>query len=111
MNAREAAKYLGISLRSFYDLGLPCYKYGPRMSRWEKAELDEFKLKCRSTPRKAAGAGHLTVSLAASGSDLRNSFRKAGVALKPKPTTERKVLAFTQNSPASKSQDSHSQEP
>jgi len=59
LTAREAAGLLGISRRAFYDLRLPCYRFGPRLTRWSRADLEEYKNKCRSTStsrRAAAGA-------------------------------------------------------
>ena len=109
--ARKAAEYLGVPVRSFYEFGIPCYKFGPRRSRWDKADLDAFKAKCRSIPQKGAGAGHLTVSFKASATDLRNSFRKVGVALKPKHTTARNPAESTPNGQDSSNLASLSPEP
>lgn len=110
LTARKAAEYLGLNVRSFYELGIPCYKYSPRRSRWDKADLDAFKAQCRSIPQKGAGAGRLTVSFKASATDLRNSFLRAGVALKPKHTTGRNPAESMPSGQDSNSQDSHSPE-
>jgi predicted DNA-binding transcriptional regulator AlpA len=101
LNAKESAAFLGVSVRAFYDLGLPCYKMGPRLTRWARADLEEFKQSCRciSTKTKAAGVSDSAVVLTASVTSLRNSFQKAGAAPRPKRTTARKADVYTLKPP------------
>ena len=107
LTAREAAALLGVSVRAFYDLALPCYKFGPRLTRWARAELEDYKNQCRctSTKPKADGASVSAVVLTASVTSLRSSFRKAGAGPKRKPTTARKADVYSLKQPASKGPD------
>ena len=101
LTAKQSAAVLGIPVRTFYDLGLPCYRYGPRCASWAMSDLKEYQAKCRftSTKPKADGATVSAVALTASVTSLQNSFRKAGAEPKRKPTTDAKVLAFSQKQP------------
>lgn len=91
LKVREVSTQLGISIRAVYDLlhsgRLQYYRLGPRLLRVSQADLDAFKEQCRVTPKskKSVGAPRLTVTLKASDIDLRNSFLRHGVKLKPAP--------------------------
>src|SRR5258707_8168759 len=105
LTARCAAIYLGVPLRTFYALGLPCYRYRPRCTRWALQDLEAYKEKCRSTSTAPKSAG-VSVSTASSPDDvaeLRNSLQRAGAATRPRPTTARKADVYTLKRPASPS--------
>ena len=97
LKAKEAAEWLGVPVRTFYALGIPGIRYTPRCTRWELAELQAYKDKCRYTSikLKPAGASCSTVSLADRDTALRDCFRKVGVELKPKSTIAKKRLGST----------------
>src|SRR3546814_5392632 len=55
---RDAAAFLGVSLRQVYDLAaphgpIPCYRTGRRIT-FDRADLVEYRQKCRSTEIKCA---------------------------------------------------------
>lgn len=93
MNAKQAGAYLhGLSARKVYDLAasgeLDCYRYGAAV-KFEQADLDAYKAKCRSpSTKQAAGSTNLTASSPAlEGSALTAYFRKAGRKSRPTTTT------------------------
>lgn len=100
LTAAEVATQLGLSPRAVYELHasgrLPGYRFG-RAVRFEAADVETFRLSCRSagTPETSAGATNSTVSLKVAGTGLADYFQKAG--LKPKLTrsTARKADAST----------------
>ena len=95
LKAAEAGRYLGLSARKMYALAeageVACHRFGSAV-RFEVADLDEYKTRCRSpatTP--AAGCSSLTASSPEPvGSALTAYFRKAGREPKRKPTTSAK---------------------
>ena len=101
LTAPEAAKYLCLSLRTFYYFvqqgRIPRIIYGPRVTRYEQTDLDAFKKSCRSdsTRRISAGVSSSTVSLAPRELDDLDCFRRAGVKIKPMHTTGRKAALYT----------------
>lgn len=106
LTAQQAADLLGVPVRTFYDFRLPCYKYGHRCTRWDRADVEEYKRKCRFTSmaKSIAGDSRSIVLSTAPETGLLDSFRKAGVEPRPKRTTESKVLTFTPKRRASSSQ-------
>ncbi|NYT26201.1 helix-turn-helix domain-containing protein [Alcaligenaceae bacterium] len=89
----EAAKRLGVSPRTVYDLAapsgpIPCHRIGRRIV-FSTEDLTEYLHQCRYTEIKREVATFLssTVSLRASGSGLENYFRKRGREPKLTPTT------------------------
>jgi hypothetical protein len=105
LTARQAASYLGVPLRTFYGLVLPCYRYAKRCTRWSLQDLEAFKSACRFTSiaPKPVGVSVSTVSLRDDDTALRNSLRRAGAALKPKPTIARKAHVYMPRQRAFKS--------
>lgn len=104
LTAAEAAKLLGLSARTMYDLArsgkIACHRMGvgDGAVRFDPADLQEYKRQCRSpviTPD--AGSSSLTASspLPSGDSALTNYFRKAGRNPKPKSTTSGKRRAST----------------
>lgn len=82
LTAREAAELLGVPLRTFYDFRLPCFRYGPRCTRWATEDLDAFKESCRIKPRKTRSqVTAKTITLRTVATDLRASFARAGVPI------------------------------
>lgn len=97
LRAAEAAERLGLSPRTIYALAaageLPCYRFGAAV-RFDPADLDAYKLKCRSAATtRAAGSTNLTVSSPAGESALQSYFRRAGRAPRHSPTTSAKPPA------------------
>lgn len=92
LTAREAAALLGISVRSFYDLRLPCYKYGPRMARWDVADLEAYKRSCQytSTSPSNAGAGPSCAASVDADTEHQNFSRLVGRGNALKPSISRK---------------------
>src|SRR5690606_19723428 len=89
----EAAKRLGVSTRTVYDLAapagpIPCHRIGRRVL-FSEEDIQEYLQACRSTEikREVASFVNSTVSLKASGSGLESYFRKRGRAPKLTPTT------------------------
>lgn len=95
LKAAAAGKLLGLSARKMYALAdsgeVACHRFGSAV-RFEEADLEEYKNRCRSpatTP--AAGCSSLTASSPEpGGSALTDYFRKAGRAPKRKPMTSGK---------------------
>lgn len=100
LGAKAAAVYLGLPVRSVYELAacgqIPCYRYSPRRIRFAVSDLEEYK-RCRygSIPVSSAGASRSTVLSVVTEPDIRSCFRKAGIALAPKRLKDGKLLAFT----------------
>src|SRR5438067_382616 len=100
LKAAEAGKYLGLSARKMYALAeageVACYRLGSAV-RFEQADLDEYKTRCRSPATiPAAGSSSLTASSPEPvGSALTAYFRKAGRAPRRKPTTSAKRRGST----------------
>ena len=100
LTATVVASMLGLSPRAVYELHaagrLPGYRFG-RAVRFDPADVETFRLSCRSagTPATNAGATNSTVSLKVAGTGLADYFQKAG--LKPKLTrsTARKAADST----------------
>jgi excisionase family DNA binding protein len=102
LKAPEAAEYLGLSLRTFYYFvqqgKIPRIIYGPRVTRFDTASLDAYRQSCRSDTIKVrnAGASNSTGNFPTENDTaLLNSFRKAGVKIKPEHLTYRKAPACT----------------
>lgn len=96
ITVKEAARELGISARSMYDLAapagpIPCCRFG-RTVRFEQSDIDSYKQSCRYTTTKNqdAGASRLIASSTENDSALQSFFRKAGLKPKLKPTTKKK---------------------
>ena len=110
LTAPDAAKYLGLPLRTFYYFvqqgRIPRIIYGPRVTRYEQSDLDAFKKSCRSdsTKRISAGVSSSIESSETKGLDVLASFRRAGVRIKPTPTTGRKAAIYTLSLVDSKNQ-------
>ena len=87
--ARAAAAYLGVGVRTIYTLPIPRYTLGPRLVRWKREDLDGYIEACRSTSTsvRSAGGSISTASLEDSDAALLSSFRRLGIAIKPKPST------------------------
>lgn len=81
LTARAAASYLGVSVRSIYEISIPRFILGPRLTRWARADLDAYKASCRREPLPLGRerVAMSTVSLRGSDSTLRDSFRRAGI--------------------------------
>ncbi|MDB5811399.1 MAG: hypothetical protein JWN94_3521 [Betaproteobacteria bacterium] len=77
LSAVEAADFLGVKPRHFYNLPIPFLDYGPKCHRWEMNVLDEYKARCR-----ALGARHLVLSGGVD-AELQRQFRKVGATGKP----------------------------
>ncbi len=97
LRASEAARLLGLSQRTVYALAgageLPCYRFGSAV-RFDPADLEAYKLQCRSratTP--AAGTSNLTASSPDGASALTRYFRKAGREPRPRHSTSAKAPA------------------
>lgn len=97
MKARQAAEYLNISVRLFYylvaDGKITSYNLSPRSTRFSKTDLDEYIKSCRSTTIKTNAptvSDSRKLSMGSSGA-LANSFRKAGVNIKPEHFIKRQV--------------------
>ncbi len=107
VSPKEAAAYLGVSLRLVYDLAaphgpIPCYRHGRRIA-FNSDDLISYKSSCRSTEIKRAVVSSLnsTVSLAASESALESCFQKLGVKPRLTPTIGRNQPASTPSPRAS----------
>lgn len=92
----EAAKRLGVSTRTVYDLAapagpIPCHRIGRRVL-FSEEDIQEYLQSCRYTEIKREVASFLnsTVSLKASGSGLESYFRKRGREPKLTPTIDKK---------------------
>lgn len=101
LTAEEAAKLLGISKRTIYELAapagpIPCYRMG-RTVRFERTDLDEYAKSCRYTSTKTSHVGvlNLTASSPEGESGLLKLFRKAGLDPKRKPTSKKKRRDFS----------------
>src|SRR5688572_23626263 len=95
LKARDAAIFLGISTRAFYDLHLPCYRMGKRLTRWSLTDLEEYKTSCRitSTSPSNAGAGPSCGASTDAATAHRNFSRLVGLGRGLKPSTARKQRA------------------
>lgn len=93
VDAQQAAELLGVSRRMVYDLfnagKLKGYRYSARAVRFDRKDILEYRLSCRSagTPATSAGALSSTASLKVAGSELAAFFRKAGVKPRQTPST------------------------
>ncbi len=99
LTAQEVAAILHVSARKVYDLAasgeLASHRIGSAV-RFATADLDSYKLKCRSpATTQAAGSTSLTASSPELGSGLTAYFRKAGREPKRKPTTSGKQRGST----------------
>lgn len=95
LSVPEAARELGVSPRTVYDLAapggpIPCHRVGRRIL-FSPEDLSEYLQSCRYTETKRAVASSLnsTVSLKGSGSALEKLFQSRGVKPKLTPTTVR----------------------
>lgn len=93
LSVPEAARELGVSPRTVYDLAapggpIPCHRVGRRIL-FAPEDLAEYLQSCRYTETKRAVASCLssTVSLKGSGSALEKLFQSRGVKPKLTPTT------------------------
>lgn len=99
LTAREAAERLKLSTRKVYQLAaageIASHRFGAAV-RFDPADLDEYKSRCRSpATTRAAGSSNLTASLPGSESALTAYFRKAGRVPRRTPTTAAKQAAST----------------
>lgn len=101
ITAEEAARELGISKRTMYELAapggpIPCCRIG-RAVRFDPSDIENYTKSCRSTPTKppVVGVSRLIASSPDGESGLRSYFRKAGHALKPKNSTKKKLADST----------------
>jgi excisionase family DNA binding protein len=97
LTAAEAAKLLGLSARTMYDLAkagrVKCYRMGLGAGavRFDPADLEEYKRTCQSSvTTPAAGCISSAVQLPGSDSALTSFFRKAGRGPKQSDSTSRK---------------------
>lgn len=97
LTAAQVAPLLGLSVRAVYDIDesdLPRYRVGAGRGavRFDPADVEQYRLRCRSagTPATSAGASSSTVSLRVDATALAAYFRKAGVKPKLTLTTSRK---------------------
>src|SRR5262245_39077950 len=96
LTAKEAAAILGIPVRSFYDLGLECYRYGPRLTRWKRSTVEEHRERCRSTSTSPSSDGDGPISdasLAVAVSAAPSFSPQAGRAPRRKRSIRRKQRA------------------
>ena len=49
LTAAQSSAFLGIPVRTFYDLAIPCYRYGRKCSRWARAEIEAYRHTARAT--------------------------------------------------------------
>lgn len=87
LNAKSAAEFLGVPLRSFYTLDIPRLQYGPRRARWRVEDLEEYMMKCLAAPpRKVAATPPLAGSSINGAKDILNFYLTdaAGCGLKRK---------------------------
>ncbi len=95
LTAERVAEILGISesaVRAHAKAGrLASYRFG-RAVRFEPHDVEAFKASCRSdgTPATSVGVSSLTATSVASGTELLDYFRAAGLKLKPMRSTARK---------------------
>lgn len=96
MKAREVAEFLDVSVRKVYELAdsgaLVSYRYGSAV-RFELADVEEYKTKCRSHGTKPASVGNISYAeLSAPGveSALIDRFRAGGVEPRRKRMTTAK---------------------
>lgn len=98
LTVQEAADLLRIHKRTMYDLAapngpIPCYRMG-RTVRFDQSDIEQYQQSCRytSTRQQLAGAARLTASSPDEESGLQSYFRKAGLEIKPKPTSKKKHI-------------------
>lgn len=87
LTIREAATILGLAATPRAVRALPIRRVvlSPRRTRWRREDVEAY-IACRSTstrPRNA-GASPSIVSLRACDTELRSSFRRAGVEIQPR---------------------------
>ena len=102
LTAAEAAKRLGLAVRSVYDIPadqLPRYRIGAGRGavRFASQDIDAYLASCRSTTIKPASVGAMSsaVSLGDSDAELQSYFRKRGLLEKQKPTGKSKTRSST----------------
>jgi excisionase family DNA binding protein len=88
LTAANVAAMLGLKERTVYALAkdgeLPCHRFNTSV-RFELADVEDFKAKCRSASTKPnrRGSGSSRPALMAKSTDIAASFRAVGVSLKP----------------------------
>ena len=97
LTAEQVASSLGLSVRKVYAMAqageLPCYRFGSAV-RFDAADLEAYKLQCRSrATTRAAGTSSLTASSPDGASALTRYFRQAGREPRRKPSTSAKAPA------------------
>src|SRR5574340_501917 len=96
LSVKQAAKLLGVSSRTVYDLAapagpVPCHRIGRRIL-FSETDIQEYLKSCRFTEIKREVASFLnsTAPLKAGVSGLESYFRKRGREPKLTPTIVRK---------------------
>jgi excisionase family DNA binding protein len=98
MSAGDAARFLGVSARSIYDLAapggpIPCYRIGGRIV-FDSAELEAYLQSCRVTPTPRVRVSRLTstpmLKVNVGESELETLFRARGIKPKSKPPARKK---------------------
>lgn len=92
LSVLEAARHLGVSPRTVYDLAapggpIPCHRVGRRIL-FSPEDLAEYLQSCRysETKRTVASSLNSTASLKGNGSALEKLFQSRGVKPKLTPT-------------------------
>ena len=106
MNAKQAAKFLEVSVRQVYDLAapqgpIPCTRIGARVV-FDQDDVEGFKAACRYTKTKSAVVSSLNsaVTSAANESALESYCRRNGLKLRLTSGTAKKPRDSTQSQPA-----------